>query len=297
MHRQDLNDMLAFMAVARERSFTKAAAKLGTSQSTLSHTIRQLEQRLGLRLLMRTTRNVSPTDAGERLLRTLAPSIHDIEREVDAMMALRDKPSGVVRLTLSDHAFDWIAWPKLEPVLKEYPDIQVEFSIDNGFRDIVEERLDAGVRLGESLDKDMVAVRIGPDWRLVAVASPAYLKSKPPIEAPQDLVTHNCMNHRQSRSGGVYAWEFAKDGRELRVRVDGQLTFNSSLAMVGAAISGLGIAYVPENLVTDPLASRRLVQVLDEWSPMFSGYYLYYPSRRQHSPAFAVVVDALRRDV
>lgn len=297
MHRQDLNDMLAFMAVARERSFTKAAAKLGTSQSTLSHTIRQLEQRLGLRLLMRTTRNVSPTDAGERLLRTLAPSIHDIEREVDAMMALRDKPSGVVRLTLSDHAFDWIVWPKLEPVLKDYPDIQVEFSIDNGFRDIVEERLDAGVRLGESLDKDMIAVRIGPDWRLVAVASPAYLKSNPPIESPQDLVAHNCMNHRQSRSGGLYAWEFAKDGRDLRVRVEGQLTFSSSLAMVGAAISGLGVAYVPENLVTEPLASGQLVQALDEWSPMFSGYYLYYPSRRQHSPAFAVVVDALRQDI
>jgi DNA-binding transcriptional LysR family regulator len=297
MHRQDLNDMLAFMAVARERSFTKAAAKLGTSQSTLSHTIRQLEQRLGLRLLMRTTRNVSPTDAGERLLRTLAPSIHDIEREVDAMMELRDKPSGVVRLTLSDHAFDWIAWPKLAPTLKEYPDIKVEFSIDNGFRDIIEERLDAGVRLGESVDKDMVAVRISPDWRLVAVASPAYLKSSSPIETPQDLVAHNCMNHRQSRSGGLYAWEFAKNGRDLRVRVEGQLTFSSSLAMVGAAISGLGIAYVPENLVTDALASGQLVQVLDAWSPMFSGYYLYYPSRRQHSPAFAVIVEALRQDV
>lgn len=297
MQRQDLNDMLAFMAVAQERSFTKAAAKLGTSQSTLSHTVRQLEQRLGLRLLMRTTRNVSPTDAGERLLRTLAPRIHDIESEVDALMELRDKPSGIVRLTLSDHAFDWIAWPKLKSILKDYPDIHVEFSIDNGFRDIIEERLDAGVRLGESLDKDMVAVRIGPDWRLVAVASPDYLQSHSPIETPQDLVAHNCINHRQSRSGGLYAWEFAKDGRDLRVRVDGQLTFNSSGAMVDAAVGGLGVAYIPENLVAQPLASGQLVQVLDDWSPMFSGYYLYYPSRRQHSPAFAVVVEALRRGV
>lgn len=295
MQRQDLNDMLAFMAVAQERSFTRAAAKLGTSQSTLSHTIKQLEQRLGLRLLMRTTRSVSPTDAGERLLRTLAPRIEDIASEVEALMAFREKPSGNVRLTLSDHAFEWVVWPKLKPVLLNYPDIHIEFSIDNGFRDIVEERLDAGVRLGESLDKDMVAVRIGPDWRLVAVASPDYLKAHPAIEAPQDLVGHNCINHRQSRSGGLYAWEFAKDGRDVRVRVDGQLTFNSSLAMVDAAISGLGIAYVPESLVLEALASGQLAQMLDDWSPLFSGYYLYYPSRKQHSPAFAVVVEALKR--
>lgn len=294
MQRQDLNDMLAFMAVAEERSFTRAAAKLGTSQSTLSHTVKQLEQRLGLRLLMRTTRSVSPTEAGERLLRVLAPRIGDIESEVDALMAFRDRPSGTVRLTLSDHAFDWIVWPKLKPVLAEYPDIHVEFSIDNGFRDIVEERFDAGVRLGESLDKDMVAVRIGPDWRLVAVASPGYRAGHPPLEAPQDLVAHNCINHRQSRSGGLYAWEFAKDGRELRVRVNGQLTFNSSLAMVDAAVGGLGVAYVPESLVTDHLATGELVQVLDDWSPRFSGYYLYYPSRRQHSVAFTVMLTALR---
>lgn len=297
MQRQDLNDMLAFMAVAQERSFTKAAAKLGTSQSTLSHTVKQLEQRLGLRLLMRTTRNVSPTEAGERLLRTLTPRIEDIESEVDALMAFRDKPSGTVRLTLSDHALDWIVWPKLKPILQHYPDIHVEFSIDNGFRDIIEERLDAGVRLGESLDKDMIAVRIGPDWRLVAVASPAYLQAHPTIAAPQDLVGHNCINHRQSRSGGLYAWEFAMGGRELRVRVDGQLTFNSSLAMVDAAASGLGIAYIPESLVTGHLATGRLIQILDEWSPHFSGYHLYYPSRRQHSAAFIVVSNALREPV
>lgn len=294
MQRQDLNDMLAFMAVAQERSFTKAASKLGSSQSTLSHTIKQLEQRLGLRLLTRTTRNVSLTEAGEQLLQTLAPRIEDIEREIEALTAFRDKPSGNVRLTLSDHALDWIVWPKLKPMLKAYPDIRVEFSIDNGFRDIVEERFDAGVRLGESLDKDMVAARISPDWRLVAVASPEYLDSHPPLESPQDLVRHNCINHRQPRSGGLYAWEFARDGRNLRVRVEGQLTFNSSIAMVDAAVAGLGVAYIPESLVMDARARGQLVQVLDDWCPSFSGYHLYYPSRRQHSAAFSVVLEALR---
>jgi len=294
MQRQDLNDMLWFMAVAEERSFTRAAARLGTSQSTLSHTIKRLEQRLGFRLLTRTTRSVSPTEAGERLLRTLVPHIHDIENEVDALTAFRDKPSGLVRITLSDHAYGWIVWPKLKPILHEYPDIKIEFSVDNGFRNIVEERFDAGVRLGENLDKDMIAVRISPDWRLVAVASPEYLIRHSAPETPQDLVHHDCINHRQSRSGGLYAWEFAKDGRALRVRVDGQLTFNTSIAMVDAASDGLGIAYVPNSLVVDELARGRLVQVLDEWSPMFSGYHLYYPSRRQNSPAFAVIVNALR---
>lgn len=294
MDRRELTDMLWFMAVAEERSFTKAAARLGTSQSTISHTIKQLEERLGLRLLTRTTRSVSPTEAGERLLRALAPRIQDIEADIDALMEIRDKPSGTVRLTLSDHALNWIVWPKLEPVLHDYPDIHVEFSVDNGFRNIVEERFDAGVRLGESLDKDMIAVRIGPDWRLVAVASPHYFARHDKPETPQDLVGHNCMNHRQSRSGGLYAWEFAKDGRELRVRVEGQLTLNSTINMVDAAISGLGIAYVPENMVAGHLASSRLVQVLDDWSPLFAGYYLYYPSRRQNSPAFAVIANALR---
>jgi len=295
MQRQDLNDMLLFMAVAQERSFTKAAARLGTSQSTLSHTIKQLEQRLGLRLLARTTRSVSPTEAGERLLRTLIPHLQDIEGEIDALMAFRDKPSGLVRITLSDHAYGWIVWPKLKPVLRDYPDIKVELNLDNGFRDIVEERFDAGVRLGESLDKDMIAVRISPDWRLVAVASADYLDRHSIPRTPQDLVHHNCINHRQSRSGGLYAWEFAKDGRELRVRVEGQLTFNTTIAMVEAASAGLGIAYVPESLVADKLSAEELVQVLDEWSPMFAGYYLYYPTRRQNSAAFNVIVNALRQ--
>jgi DNA-binding transcriptional LysR family regulator len=294
MDRKNLNDMLWFLAVAEQRSFTKAAATLGTSQSTLSHTIKHLEGRLGLRLLTRTTRSVSPTEAGERLLRALAPRIQDIESDVDALMEIRDKPSGTVRISLSDHAMEWIVWPKLKPVIQAYPDIHLELSIDNGFRNIVEERFDAGVRLGENVDKDMIAVRISPDWRLVAVALPGYLESHPAPEAPQDLVQHNCINHRQSRSGGLYAWEFEKDGRELRVRVDGQLTFNSSLAMVDAALSGMGIGYIPESLVESRLTSGELVQVLDEWSPKFSGYYLYYPSRRQASPAFTVIANALR---
>lgn len=294
MDRRDLNDMLWFMAVAEESSFTKAAARLGTSQSTLSHTIKQLEARLGLRLLTRTTRSVSPTEAGERLLRTLSPRIGDIEAEVDALMAFRDKPSGTIRLTLSDHAFHSVVWPKLKPVLRDYPDISLELMVDNGFRNIVEERYDAGVRLGESLDKDMIAVRIGPDWRLIAVASPAYLARHSAPETPQDLVDHDCINHRHLSSGGLYAWEFERDGRALRVRVHGQLTFNTVFAMIDALVSGYGIGFVPENVVKDRLEAGELVQVLDDWTPFFAGYYLYYPSRRQNSPAFSVIVNALR---
>ena len=294
MSRRDFSDLLVFLEIANERSFTKAAAKLGLSQSTLSHTIRELEGRLGLRLLTRTTRSVSPTEAGERLLKSLAPRVLEIEADLADLMALRDKPSGTVRITISDHAYETLVWPKLRPVLADYPDIHLEFSIDNGLRNIVEERFDAGVRLGEHLEKDMVAVRIGPDWRLVAVASPGYIARRPAPQTPQDLIHHNCINHRQGRSGGLYSWEFAKDGRDLRVKVEGQLTYSSSIPMVDAAIAGLGIAYVPENLTTDAVASGRLVQLLDDWSPSFSGYHLSYPSRRQMSPAFAIIVDALR---
>ena len=294
MDRKDLTDMLWFVAVAEEASFTRAAARLGTSQSTISHTIRQLEDRLGLRLLNRTTRSVTPTEAGARLLQAFAPRIQEIEADIDGLLSLRDTPSGTVRLTLSDHALNWIVWPKLKPVLRDYPDLHVEFSVDSGFRNIVEERFDAGVRLGESIDKDMIAVRISPDWRLVAVASPAYLAGRPAPGVPQDLVHHSCINHRQARSGGLYAWEFEKDGREIRVRVEGQLTFNSAPAMVDAALSGLGLAYIPENLVLDHLAAGALVQVLDDWSPVFAGYHLYYPSRRQSAPAFNVIMRALR---
>lgn len=294
MKREDLNDMLWFLAVAEERSFTKAAAKLGTSQSTISHTIKKLEARMGLRLLTRTTRSVAPTEAGERLIRSLAPRIEELETEIDELMAIRDKPSGSVRITLSDHALESVVWPKLRLVLRDYPDINVELNSDNGFRNIVEEKFDAGVRLGESVDKDMIAVRIGPDWRMIAVGSPEYFANRSFPETPQDLVGHDCINHRQSHLGGLYSWEFEKEGRELRVRVDGQLTFNTSYAMIDAAVKGYGIAYVPENLVERQLVSEELVQVLDDWTPLFSGYYLYYPSRRQNSPAFKVVVEALR---
>ncbi len=294
MKREDLNDMLWFLAVAEERSFTKAAAKLGTSQSTISHTIKKLEARMGLRLLTRTTRSVVPTEAGERLIRSLAPRIQELELEIDELMAIRDKPSGIVRITLSDYAQESVVWPKLRPLLHEFPDIKVELNSDNGFRNIVEEKFDAGVRLGESVDKDMIAVRIGPDWRLVAVASPDYLATRTTPTTPQELVGHDCINHRQARAGGLYAWEFERDGREVRVRVDGQLTFNTSYAMIDAAVAGYGIAYVPETLVVKGISSGGLIQLLDDWSPMFPGYYLYYPSRRQNSPAFKVVVDALK---
>ncbi|HEY8575376.1 MAG TPA: LysR family transcriptional regulator [Devosia sp.] len=294
MKREDLIDMLWFMAVAEERSFTKAAARLGTSQSTLSHTIKRLETRMGLRLLTRTTRSVSPTEAGDRILRSLAPRISEIEHDIEAVLEVRDKPSGTVRITLSDHALESVVWPKLQPVMKDFPDIKIELNANDGFINIVEERFDAGVRLGESLDKDMIAVRISPDWRLVAVGSPAYFQANGFPQHPQELVSHKCINQRQIRSGGLYAWEFAKDGRELRVRVDGQLIFNSSRAQINAAVSGYGIAYLPENLVLDDLATGRLVQVLDKWSPFFQGYYLYYPSKRQNGPAFSVVMNALR---
>jgi DNA-binding transcriptional LysR family regulator len=293
MARTDLNQLTWFQAVAEERSFTKAAAKLGVAQSTLSHTIKQLETRMGIRLLTRTTRNVATTAAGERLLQTIAPRIGEIEDEIAALTAFREKPSGLIRLTLSDHALESIVWPKLKPVLSAYPDIGVEFSLDSSFRNIVEEGFDAGVRLGESIEKDMIAVRIGPDWRLVAVASPNYLAARGVPEHPQDLVRHVCINMRHETVGGIYAWEFEKDGQALRVRVNGQLTFNNSYAMIDAAMNGYGIAYIPENIVERHIASGLLLQVLDDWSPFFDGYFLYYPSRRQNLPAFKVIVDAL----
>jgi DNA-binding transcriptional LysR family regulator len=294
MDRLHLNELLVLLTVAEERSFTRAAARLGSSQSTVSHTVRRLEERLGVRLLTRTTRSVSPTEVGARLLDSLAPRIDAIEGELEQLMAQRDRPSGTVRLTVSDHAYQSVVWPKLPTLLDAYPDITVEISLDNGLRNIVEDRFDAGIRLGESLDKDMVALRVGPDWRLVVVAAPRYFATRSMPAHPEHLVEHNCMNHRQARSGGLYAWEFARGGRELRVRVAGQLTFSSSLAMVDAALAGYGIAYVPESLVAEHLAAGRLVRVLDEWSPFFSGYHLYYPSRRQLSPALRVLVDVLR---
>ncbi len=294
MAKTDFNQLTWFQAVAEERSFTKAAARLGVAQSTLSHTIKQLEANMGIRLLNRTTRNVAPTVAGERLLQTLAPRIAEIEDEIAALSELRDKPAGTVRLTLSDHALESVVWPKLKPVLSTYPDISVELILDSLFRNIVEEGYDAGVRLGESVEQDMIAVRIGPDWRLVAVASPAYFEAHGVPMHPRDLVNHRCINMRHETSGALYAWEFEKGGNELRVRVDGQLVFNNTYAMIDAAASGYGIAYIPDSIVETALASGALVQCLDDWSPFFDGYFLYYPNRRQNLPAFQVIVDALR---
>lgn len=294
MAKQDFNDLLWFLAVARERSFTKAAAKLGIAQSTLSHTIKRLETQMGIRLLMRTTRSVGLTEAGERLRDSLAPRIDDIEADIAALMAFRDKPSGSIKITLSDHAFYSVVWPKLRPVLRDYPDIRLEFSLDTGFRNIVEGGFDAGVRLGESIEKDMIAVRIGPDWRLVAVAAPAYFEMHQKPKHPKDLIRHNCINMRQSTGGGLYAWEFGKDVEELRVKVEGQLAYNSSYAMIDAALHGYGIAYLPENIVTDRIESGDLMLVLDDWSPPFDGYFIYYPSKRQNSAAFKVIVEALK---
>ena len=294
MERTDFNQLTWFQAVAEERSFTKAAARLGVAQSTLSHAIKQLEARMGIRLLTRTTRNVATTVAGERLLQTVAPRMSEIEEEIAALTAFRDKPSGSIRLTLSDHALQTVVWPKLKPVLQAYPDISVELLLDSSFRNIVEEGYDAGVRLGESVEKDMIAVRIGPDWRLVAVASPEYLASHGRPKHPQDLVRHRCINMRQESAGGLYAWEFEKDGQALRVRVDGQVTFNNSYAMIDAAVSGLGIAYVPEDIVASRISTGELEVILGDWSPLFDGYFLYYPSRRQNLAAFQIIVDALR---
>nr|WP_246809368.1 LysR family transcriptional regulator [Rhizobium leguminosarum] len=286
--------MLLFLAVAEERSFTRAAAKLGVAQSTLSYAVKELEARMGLRLLTRTTRSVATTEAGERLRQSLAPRISEIEADIAALMAYRDKPAGTVKITLSNHAMESVVWPKLAPVLGEYPDIRLELSVDNSFRNIVEDGFDAGVRLGESLEKDMVAVRIGPDWRLVAVASPDYFKTRPVPTTPQELMHHNCINRRLDQVGGLYAWEFEKNNEEVRVRVEGQFTFNTDREMVAAALQGYGIAFVPESYVETHIADGRLQLFLEDWTPKFAGYYLYYPSRRQNLPAFSVIVDALR---
>ena len=294
MARTDFNQLTWFQAVAEERSFTKAAARLGVAQSTLSHTIKQLEANMGIRLLNRTTRSVAPTPAGERLLQALTPRIAEIETEIAALSELRDKPSGTIRLTLSDHALESVVWPKLAPVLRDYPDISVELILDSMFRNIVEEGYDAGIRLGESVEQDMIAVRIGPDWRLVAVASPGYFEKHGKPGHPRELVDHICINMRHETAGTLYAWEFEKDGKELRIRVDGQLTFNNSYAMIDAARQGFGIAYLPNSIVEPHLASGDLVQVLDDWSPFFDGYFLYYPSRRQTLPAFQIIVEALK---
>lgn len=294
MRRENVNDLLAFLAVARERSFTKAAAKLGVSQSALSHTIRGLEARLGLRLLTRTTRSVSPTEAGERLLVRMGPRFEEIEAEVVALSELREKPAGTIRITTGEHAANTILWPALIELLPHYPDIKVEISVDYGLTDIVAQRYDAGVRLGEQVAKDMIAVRIGPDMRMAVVGAPSYFAKRSPPKRPQDLTEHNCINLRLPTYGGLYTWEFEKGNRELKVRVDGQLVFNDLAQRLNAALAGLGLAYLPEDVAQPHLAQGRLKRVLDDWCPPFPGYHLYYPSRRQSSPAFSLLVDALR---
>jgi len=297
MQRTNLNDLAAFLMVARERSFTRAAAKLGISQSSLSHIIRALETRLGLRLLTRTTRSVSPTEAGERLLRTVGPRLDEVETELGSLSELRDRPSGTIRLTSTDYATDTILWPRLIPLLRKHSEIKVEIITDYGLTDIVTERYDAGVRPGEQVAKDMIAVRIGPDIRMAVVGDPAYFKKREEPKRPPDLVQHRCINLRLPTYGGLYAWEFEKGSRELRVRVDGQLTFNGIGQMINAALSGFGLAYVPEDLVQHHLAKGRLKRVLEDWCQPYTGYHLYYPSRRQPSAAFALVVDALRHRI
>jgi DNA-binding transcriptional LysR family regulator len=294
MQRENLNDLTTFIAVAREQSFTKAAAKLGVSQSALSYTIRQLEARLGIRLLTRTTRSVSPTDAGERLLQEIAPHIEEIQAKLEGLSELRDRPAGTVRLTASDSAIDCVLWPKLKEILVRYPDIKVELVLDNGLVDIVSQRLDAGVRMGYSIDKDMIAVRIAPDIRFAVVGSPSYFAEHPVPRTPQDLTKQKCVNMRLPTYGGLWAWEFEKDGREVRVRVDGQVTMNGTRQVVEAALAGYGLAYVPEDEVKPHIAKGGLKRVLESWCPRWTGYHLYYPSRRQPSPAFAIVVEALR---
>jgi DNA-binding transcriptional LysR family regulator len=294
MTRENLNDLTAFVAVARERSFTNAAAKLGVSPSALSHTIRALEERLGLRLLTRTTRSVSPTQAGERLLQSIGPRLDEIDVELASLSELRERPAGTVRITAGEHPAETIVWPAVKKLVSEYPDIHIEIIVDQGLTDIVAERYDAGVRLGEQVARDMIAVPIGPELRMAVVGAPSYLARHPAPKTPQDLTAHNCINIRLPTRGGVYAWEFEKRGRDVRVRVEGQLLFNNIALRLDATLSGLGLAYLPEDQVQKDITSRRLVRVLADWCPPFAGYYLYYPSRRQPTPAFSLFVDALR---
>lgn len=291
---ENLNDLAAFGTVARERSFTRAAAKLRVSPSALSQTVRNLEERLGIRLLTRTTRSVAPTEAGERLLRTITPRFEEIEAELAALSELRDKPAGTVRITTGEHPAISILQPALKRILPDYPDIQVEIIIDYGLTDIVAEGFDAGVRMGEQVAKDMIAVPIGPQIRMAVVASPAYFERHPIPKTPQDMTAHNCINTRLPTYGGVFSWGLEKKGREVKVRGEGQLIFNSLAMRLSSALDGLGVAYMPEDHALSYIADGRLVRVLEDWCPRFPGYHLYYPSRRQQSPALALLADLLR---
>lgn len=294
MQFSNYNEILAFIAVAKEGSFTKAAAKLGVSQSALSQTIRTLEQRLDLRLLVRTTRSVSPTEAGEHMLRTVAPRFDEIEAELAVLSERRLKPAGTIRISAGEHAALTVLQPALTQMLLQYPDINVELIAENRMTDIVADRYDAGVRLGDQVAKDMIAVRISGDLRWLVVGSPAYFARHPMPSAPQDLTSHNCINMRMPTHGGFYIWDFAKDGKDLKVRVDGQLVFNNLALRIKSALDGLGLAFLPEDQVRDHITQGRLIPVLEDWCPAESGYRLYYPSRRHPSPAFTLLVDALR---
>ncbi len=294
MARENYNDLLAFLVVARERSFTRAAAQLGVSQSALSHTIRGLEARLGLRLLTRTTRNVAPTEAGERLFHALTPNFEDIDAALAGLGDLRDKPGGTLRITTSEHAASSILWPALRKLLPNYPDIHVEVITDSSLTDIVAARFDAGIRLGEQVAKDMIAVPIGPPMRMAVVGAPDYLAARAPVKTPRDLTGHDCINIRFLTHGGLYPWEFEKNGHALNVRVEGRLAFNDIRQIRASALDGFGLAYLPEGMVRDDIKARRLQRLLADWCPPFPGYHLYYPSRRQHAPAFSLLVETLR---
>ena len=294
MARENYNDLLAFLTVARERSFTRAAAQLGVSQSALSHAIRGLETRLGLRLLARTTRNVTPNEAGERLLKALTPNFQDIDTALASLGDLRDKPGGTIRITTAEHAASTILWPALRRLLPDYPDIHVEVISDSTLTDIVAERFDAGIRLGEQVARDMIAIPIGPPMRMAVVGSPGYLASRPAVKTPRDLTGHDCINIRFLTRGGLYPWEFEKNGHALNVRVEGRLAFNSIRQIHLAALDGFGLAYLPQDMVLDDIKARRLQRLLADWCPSFPGYHLYYPSRRQHSRAFSLLVETLR---
>lgn len=294
MPQENFNDLVAFVMVAREESFTKAAVKLGVSQSALSQTVRGLEERLGLRLLTRTTRRVSPTAAGERLLRTAGPRFEEIQAELSALAEMRDKPAGTVRITSGEHAAISVLAPALEKFLPDNPDVNIEITVDYGLTDIVAERYDAGVRLGEQLAKDMIAIRIGPEMRMAVVGAPSYFRQNPWPEVPQDLTGHNCIQIRMPTHGNILSWEFEKGGHELKVRAEGQLVFNNIAMRLDAVKRGLGLAYMPEDQVAEQIASGEMVRVLEDWCAPFPGYHLYYPNRRHTSPAFALVVDALR---
>lgn len=294
MIKRNLNDLISFIAVAREGSFTRAAGMLGVTQSALSQSVTALEARLQIRLLTRTTRSVAPTAAGEKLLKSIGQRFDEIETELENLTELRDMPAGTVRITCGDHVLRTTLLPKLSPLMHQYPDINIEFSVNYGFTDIVADRFDAGVRLGDTIDKDMVAVPIGPPLRMAVVASPAYFADNPPPQTPRDLMHHKCINQRMVSAGGLYVWEFEHEGKQVNVRVDGQVIFNTSLHVVDAALAGHGIAWLPEEEFSPYLENGKLMRVLDDWCPSFSGYYLYYPSRRQPSTAFSMVVEALR---